>query len=116
LASPIVPIGLSIDGELRFVDRELPLGKSTFCISRRHVREEELKEPRIAKLRRRTRRSIKPGAQSGPTRWRNRKDASTSTLGVLTIRGRKRADVREHEQLLPIKRRLYWIGADIAQW
>jgi hypothetical protein len=35
---------------------------------------------------------------------------------VLTIRVRKRAGVREHKQLLPIERRLYLIGADIAQW
>ena len=74
IRAPFVPIGLTVGGELRLVDRELPLGESTFRIIGRQVREEELKEPRIAKLRRRTRRSIEPGAQGGRTRGRDRKD------------------------------------------
>ena len=56
IRAPFVPIGLTVGGELRLVDRELPLGDSTFRIIGRQVREEELKEPRIAKLCRRTRR------------------------------------------------------------
>ena len=86
IRAPFVPLGLTVGGELRLVDRELPLGESTFRIFGRQVREEELKEPRIAKLRRRTRRSIEPGAQGGCTRWRDRKDASTSTLGLTRSR------------------------------
>ena len=45
IRAPFVPIGLTVGGELRLVDRELPLGESTFRISGRQVREEELKEP-----------------------------------------------------------------------
>jgi hypothetical protein len=48
IRAPFVPIGLTVRGELRLVDRELPLGQSTFRIVGRQVREEELKEPRIA--------------------------------------------------------------------
>ena len=58
IRAPFVPVGLTVGGELRLVDRESPLGESTFRINGRQVREEELKEPRVAKLRRRTRRFI----------------------------------------------------------
>jgi hypothetical protein len=85
IRTPFVPIGLTVGGELRLVDRESPLGESTFRIIGRQVREEELKKPRIAKLRRRTRRSIEPGAQGGRTRGRDRKDSSTSTLGLTRL-------------------------------
>ena len=90
IRAPFVPIGLTVGGELRLVDRELPLGESTLRIIGRQVREEELKEPWIAKLRRRTRRSIEPGAQGGRTRWRDRKDPSTSTLGLTRLGDRPR--------------------------
>jgi hypothetical protein len=53
----------AIGGELRLVDRELPLGQTKSGLVGRQVGEEELKEPRIANLRRRTRRSIEPGAE-----------------------------------------------------
>ena len=61
-------------GRRRASPRGSLLGESTFRIIGRQVREEELKEPRIANLRRRTRRSIEPGAQGGRTRGRDRKD------------------------------------------
>jgi len=84
--APFVPIGLTVGGELCLVDRESPLGKSTFRIIGRQVREEELKEPRIAKLRRRSRRSIEPGAQRRRTGGRDCEDATTSTLVLTCLR------------------------------
>ena len=80
IRAPFVPIGLTVGGELCLVDRESPLGESTFRIIGRQVREKELKEPGIAKLRWRIRRSIEPGGQGGRTGGRDRKDPSTSTL------------------------------------
>lgn len=83
--APFVPIGLTVGDELRLVDREAPLGESTFRVIGRQVREEELKEPGIAKLCWRTRWSFEPGAQGGRPRGRDRKDPPTSTLGLTRL-------------------------------
>jgi hypothetical protein len=40
IRAPLIPIGLTVGGELRLVDRESPLGESTFRIIGRQVRKE----------------------------------------------------------------------------
>ena len=95
LDRPLAPLGsirvslvtlvFAVGGELRLVDRELPLGETKSGLVGRQVGEEELEEPRIAKLRRRIGWSIEPEAERGHPRGRDREDPSSSAVGLARL-------------------------------
>jgi hypothetical protein len=64
------------------MDRELLLGQTKPRLGGGHIGEEELEEPKVAQLRGRAGRSIKPRAQDGGAGRRDREDASTSASGL----------------------------------
>jgi len=85
IRTPFLKLVFAVGRELRLVNGELPLGETESSLVGRQIGEEELEEAWIAKLRRRTGRSIEPGAQRGHTRRHDRENAPASAFALTRL-------------------------------